>query len=80
MNRFVITSLIASVALAGSVTASTASTASAASTASSVVKVENAKNIKRGQFCKKADAGKSRRASNGDRVKCVKVGSRHRWK
>ena len=68
MNRMFIPSLIASVALAGGV---------ATSSAMAAPKQEN---VKAGQFCKTADAGKTRIASNGARVKCVKVKGRYRWK
>lgn len=68
MNRFLIPSVMTSVALAVSV---------AVPTAMAAPKVEN---VKAGQFCKTADAGKTRIASNGARVKCVKVKGRYRWR
>lgn len=68
MNRFLIPSLIASVALAGGI---------ATSSAMAAPKQEN---VRAGQFCKETDAGKTKRASNGAKVKCVKVKGRYRWK
>jgi hypothetical protein len=35
---------------------------------------------KAGQFCKAADLGKKKIADNGSRIKCLKDGSRARWK
>lgn len=34
---------------------------------------------KAGQFCKKADVGKKKRADNGSRIKCKMVNGRARW-
>lgn len=34
---------------------------------------------KAGQFCKKADVGKKKRADNGARIKCKMVNGRARW-
>lgn len=34
---------------------------------------------KAGQFCKKADVGKKKRADNGKRIKCKMVNGRARW-
>lgn len=68
MNRLVIPSLIASIALAGGI---------ATSSAMAAPKQEN---VKAGQFCKKTDRGKTRVSDNGDRVKCVLVKGRYRWK
>ena len=68
MKKLLIPSLIASVTLAGGIGATSASAA---------IKVEN---VKAGQFCKKTDAGKVKRATNGARVKCVKVKGRYRWR
>jgi len=68
MNRLLIPSLVASIALAGGI---------ATSSAMAAPKVEN---VKAGQFCKTTDAGKTKTASNGARVKCVMVKGRYRWK
>jgi hypothetical protein len=40
----------------------------------------HASESKAGQFCKSADTGKRKIADNGSRIKCVKDGSRSRWK
>ena len=70
--RLFIPHLVASIALAGGV---------AVSSAAGAPMVEHAKKgVKAGQFCKTADAGKVRRATNGAKVKCVKVKGRYRWR
>ena len=35
---------------------------------------------KAGQFCKMAEIGKKKSADNGAQIKCMKDGSRARWK
>lgn len=52
----------------------------AVSTPVHISSLSNAYEVKAGQFCKKADIGKTKTADNGAKVKCKKDGSRSRWK
>ena len=76
MNRKVLALALAGVLL---VPASVGAMAAPANVQTAQSLVRTIETSKAGQFCKKADVGKKKRADNGSRIKCKMVNGRARW-